>query len=90
MSHDHPPIALLCNVWVRRIIGALEHEGFRCTERQGSQLVYRHPDRRLVVNITIGPMIPFLPTSFAISSSAPAGPRSACTGSDSSPNPYTL
>jgi predicted RNA binding protein YcfA (HicA-like mRNA interferase family) len=49
MSHDHPPIALLRNVSVRRIIRALEHEGFQFTERQGSQRVYRHPDRRRVV-----------------------------------------
>ena len=49
MSQDHPPIALLRNVSVRRIIRALEHEGFQFTERQGSQRVYRHPDRRRVV-----------------------------------------
>ena len=49
MSQDRPPIALLRNVSVRRIIRALEHEGFQCTERQGSQRVYRHPDRRRVV-----------------------------------------
>jgi predicted RNA binding protein YcfA (HicA-like mRNA interferase family) len=49
MSQDHPPIALLRNVSVRRIIRALAHEGFQFTERQGSQRVYRHPDRRRVV-----------------------------------------
>jgi predicted RNA binding protein YcfA (HicA-like mRNA interferase family) len=49
MSQDHPPIAHLRNVSVRRIIRALEHEGFQFTERQGSQRVYRHPDRRRVV-----------------------------------------
>jgi predicted RNA binding protein YcfA (HicA-like mRNA interferase family) len=49
MSQDHPPIAHLRNVSVRRIIRALEREGFQFTERQGSQRVYRHPDRRRVV-----------------------------------------
>jgi predicted RNA binding protein YcfA (HicA-like mRNA interferase family) len=49
MSDGHPPIALLRNVSVRRIIRALEREGFQFTERQGSQRVYRHPDRRRVV-----------------------------------------
>jgi predicted RNA binding protein YcfA (HicA-like mRNA interferase family) len=49
MSQDHLPIAHLRNVSVRRIIRALEHEGFQFTERQGSQRVYRHPDRRRVV-----------------------------------------
>jgi predicted RNA binding protein YcfA (HicA-like mRNA interferase family) len=49
MSQDHPPITYLRNVSVRRIIRALEHEGFQFTERQGSQRVYRHPDRRRVV-----------------------------------------
>jgi predicted RNA binding protein YcfA (HicA-like mRNA interferase family) len=39
----------LRNVSVRHIIRALEHEGFQFTERQGSQRVYRHPDRRRVV-----------------------------------------
>ncbi|MBI4552191.1 MAG: type II toxin-antitoxin system HicA family toxin [Candidatus Latescibacteria bacterium] len=28
---------------------ALERDGFQFTERQGSQRVYRHPDRRRVV-----------------------------------------
>jgi predicted RNA binding protein YcfA (HicA-like mRNA interferase family) len=49
MSQEPPPIAHLRNVLVRRIIRALEHEGFQFTERQGSQRVYRHPDRRRVV-----------------------------------------
>jgi predicted RNA binding protein YcfA (HicA-like mRNA interferase family) len=49
MSQDHPPLAHLRNVSVRRIIRALEREGFQFTERQGSQRVYRHPDRRRVV-----------------------------------------
>ena len=49
MSQEHPPIALLRNVSVHRITRALEHEGFQFTERQGSQRLYRHPDRRRVV-----------------------------------------
>jgi len=46
---SHPPLARLRNVSVRRIIRALEHEGFQFTERKGSQRVYRHPDKRRVV-----------------------------------------
>jgi len=49
MTPQHPPIALLRNAPTREIIKALEHEGFQFTERQGSQRVYRHPDRRRVV-----------------------------------------
>ena len=49
MSTEHPPIALLRNVSVRRLIKALRSEGFKFIERQGSQRVYRHPDRRRVV-----------------------------------------
>ena len=49
MTPSHPPLALLRNVPVRRIIRALEHEGFQFTERQGSQRVYRHPVRGRVV-----------------------------------------
>lgn len=36
MTPPHPPIALLRNVSVRRIIRALEYEGFAFVERQGS------------------------------------------------------
>jgi len=44
MSREHPPLAPLRNVSVRRIVRALEYEGFQFTERQGSQRVYRHAD----------------------------------------------
>jgi predicted RNA binding protein YcfA (HicA-like mRNA interferase family) len=50
MSPEHPPLALLRNVSVRRIVRALEHEGFQFTERQGSQRVYRHADGRRIIN----------------------------------------
>jgi predicted RNA binding protein YcfA (HicA-like mRNA interferase family) len=49
MTPERPPLALLRHVPVRRIIQALEHEGFQCTERKGSQRVYRHPERGRVV-----------------------------------------
>jgi len=49
MTSDHPPIALVRNVSPRRIVRALEREGFQFTERQGSQRIYRHPDSRRVV-----------------------------------------
>jgi predicted RNA binding protein YcfA (HicA-like mRNA interferase family) len=49
MTWMHPPLALLRNVPVRRIIRALEHEDFQFTERQGSQRIYRHHDGRRVV-----------------------------------------
>lgn len=49
MSVEHPPLAWLRNVPVRQIVRALERDGFEFTERQGSQRVYRHPDRRRVV-----------------------------------------
>jgi predicted RNA binding protein YcfA (HicA-like mRNA interferase family) len=49
MSPEHPPLALLRNVSVRRIVRALEHEGFQFTERQGSQRVYRHADGRRII-----------------------------------------
>lgn len=49
MTPEHPPLALLRNVSTRRIIRALEQEGFQFTERKGSQRVYRHQDRRRVV-----------------------------------------
>lgn len=49
MREEHPPLALLRNVAVRQIVRALERDGFQFTERQGSQRVYRHPDRRRVV-----------------------------------------
>lgn len=40
---------LLRNVAARRIVRALERDGFAFTERQGSQRIYRHPDGRRVV-----------------------------------------
>lgn len=43
------PIALLRNVPVRRIVRALERDGFQFTERQGNQRIYRRPDGRRVV-----------------------------------------
>ena len=49
MTPPHPPIALLRNVSTRRIIRALEREGFQFVERKGSQRVYQHPDRRRVL-----------------------------------------
>jgi predicted RNA binding protein YcfA (HicA-like mRNA interferase family) len=49
MSPEHPPLALLRNVSVRRVVRALEHEGFQFTERQGSQRVYRHADGRRII-----------------------------------------
>jgi predicted RNA binding protein YcfA (HicA-like mRNA interferase family) len=49
MSPRHPPIALLRNVVVRRIVRALERDGFEFIERQGSQRVYHHTDRRFVI-----------------------------------------
>ena len=44
-----PPPGLLRNVSTRRIVRALEQEGFAHTERQGSQRIYRQPDGRRVV-----------------------------------------
>ncbi|MBI3091792.1 MAG: type II toxin-antitoxin system HicA family toxin [Candidatus Tectomicrobia bacterium] len=61
MTGGHPPLALLRNVSTRRIVQALERDGFEFTERQGSQRVYRHPDHRRVVihfhrpNLTLPP-----------------------------------
>lgn len=49
MTEEHPPISLLRNVSLRRIIRALERDGFAFTERQGSQRIYRHADSRRVV-----------------------------------------
>lgn len=49
MTSAHPPIALLRNVSTRRIVRALEREGFLFVERKGSQRVYEHPDRRRVL-----------------------------------------
>jgi predicted RNA binding protein YcfA (HicA-like mRNA interferase family) len=49
MTAPHPPAALLRNVPTRRIVQALERDGFAFTERQGSQRIYRHPDGRRVV-----------------------------------------
>lgn len=49
MTSDRPPMALLRNVPVRRMVQALEHDGFQFTERQGSQRIYRHQDGRRVV-----------------------------------------
>ena len=46
---DRPAAALLRNVSTRRIVRALERDGFEFTERQGSQRIYRHPDGRRVV-----------------------------------------
>ena len=49
MTDGHPPLALLRNVSVRRIIKALEQEGFQFVARKGSQRIYRHPVRGRVV-----------------------------------------
>lgn len=63
MSPVHPPISLLRNVPVRRIVHALEYDGFQFTERQGSQRIYRHQDGRRVVihyhkaNATLPPYV---------------------------------
>lgn len=51
MSGQRPSIGFLRNVSVRRIVSALERDGFRFTETRGSQRVYRHPDgRRMVIH----------------------------------------
>ena len=39
----------LRNTPVRRLIRALEHDGFVYRRAKGSQLVYRHPDGRRIV-----------------------------------------
>ena len=63
MTQEHPPIALLRNASLRRIVHALERDGFQFTERQGSQRVYRHADGRRVVihyhrsNLTLPPYV---------------------------------
>jgi predicted RNA binding protein YcfA (HicA-like mRNA interferase family) len=46
---DHPAAGLLRNASTRRIVRALERDGFKFTERQGSQRIYRHGDGRRVV-----------------------------------------
>ena len=63
MTLEHTAISLLRNVPVRRIVRALERDGFQFTEAQGSQRVYRHPDGRRVVihyhrsNLTLPPYV---------------------------------
>lgn len=63
MTLEHPAIALLRNVSVRRIVRALERDGFQFTERHGSQRIYRHRDGRRVVihyhhsNLTLPPYV---------------------------------
>jgi predicted RNA binding protein YcfA (HicA-like mRNA interferase family) len=42
-------ISLLRNASTRRIVQALDRDGFKFTERQGSQRIYRHLDGRRVV-----------------------------------------
>jgi len=80
---DRPAAGLLRNVSTRRIVGALERDGFEYTERQGSQRIYRHPDgRRIVVhyhraNATLPPYV--LRNLLA----GPDGPRQICGGSGS-------
>lgn len=49
MTDQRLPLALLRNVPLRRLVNALEKDGFRFTERQGSQRIYRHSDGRRVV-----------------------------------------
>jgi predicted RNA binding protein YcfA (HicA-like mRNA interferase family) len=46
---DRPAAGLLRNASTRRIVLALERDGFEFTERQGSQRIYRHADGRRVV-----------------------------------------
>jgi predicted RNA binding protein YcfA (HicA-like mRNA interferase family) len=46
---ERPSPGQLRNVSTRRIVRALEQDGFAHTERQGSQRVHRHPDDRRVV-----------------------------------------
>ena len=46
---DGSLVHLLHNVSVRRIVSALERDGFRYRSGQGSQRIYRHPDRRRVI-----------------------------------------
>lgn len=63
MTPEQPYIVLLRNISVRRIVRALEGDGFQFTERQGSQRVYRHSDGRRVVihyhrpNLTLPPYV---------------------------------
>jgi len=49
MSLEHPPIGLLRNVSTKRIVQALERDGFQFVERKGSQRVYHHENGRFVV-----------------------------------------
>jgi len=49
MTPEHLPIALLRNVTTRRIIRALEHEGFTFVARKGNQRIYQHADGRRVL-----------------------------------------
>jgi predicted RNA binding protein YcfA (HicA-like mRNA interferase family) len=49
MSAAHPPIRRLRNVSTRRMVRALERDGFSFVDRQGSQRVYHHQDGRFVV-----------------------------------------
>lgn len=49
MTAMHPPTGPLRNVSTRRIVQALERDGFDFTERQGNQRIYRHDDSRRVV-----------------------------------------
>jgi predicted RNA binding protein YcfA (HicA-like mRNA interferase family) len=49
MTAEHPPIRLFRNVSTRRIVRALERDGFGFIERQGSQRAYHHQDGRFVV-----------------------------------------
>jgi predicted RNA binding protein YcfA (HicA-like mRNA interferase family) len=39
----------LRNVAVRKLVRALEHDGFVYRRRKGSQRLYRHPDGRRIV-----------------------------------------
>jgi predicted RNA binding protein YcfA (HicA-like mRNA interferase family) len=61
--NGRPSAGLLRNVSARRIVRALEQDGFSFTERQGSQRIYRHPDGRRVVvhyhrgNATLPPYV---------------------------------
>ena len=49
MNAAHLPLALLLNIPIRRLIRALEREGFQFTGRKGSQRIYRHADSRRVI-----------------------------------------
>ncbi len=49
MTRERSLITLLRNVPVRRLVRALEREGFEFKRRKGSQRHYRHSDGRRVV-----------------------------------------